>query len=166
MTASPILESFGSATAFTITNANLATSATAGWVSNAIDNSTNLYDDVLIMFDLAAVNTAPANSKAIFCYAFASIDGGTTYTATGDGTPAGTEGTLTYPDVSTLPIVAPLLGVIPYPVQNKAIRATFSLAKCFGGILPPSWCIGMVNHSGMTLSVTSIKYMELKYTVG
>lgn len=167
MTVSPILEAFGAATAFTITNANLATSATAGWQSNAIDNSTNLFLDAVVMFDLAAVNTAPANSKAIFCYAFGLVDAsGAIYTSTGDAAPGATEGALTYPDVTTLPVVAPLLGVIPYPVQNKILRATFSVARCFGGILPPKWAIGMVNHSGMTLNVTSIKYIELKNTVG
>ncbi len=40
-----------------------------------------------------------------------------------------------------------------------------SRARCFGGILPVKWAIGMVNHSGMTLSVTSITYIEVKYTV-
>lgn len=162
-----ILEAFGSATAFTKTNANLASSATAGWMSNAIDNSTNLLLDALVHAEFAAVNTAPANSKAIFLYAFALVDGsGSAYTSTGDGTPSGSEGTLTFPDVTTLAVVAPLLGVIPYPVQNKAINGgPFSIAACFGGILPPKWCIGMVNHSGMTLSVTNIKYVEVKRTV-
>lgn len=167
--ASLLIESFGSATAFTVTNAGIASSATAGWKSNAIDNSSNLYDDALVMFDFAAVNTAPANSKAIFCFAFALVDAsGSIYTTTGDGTIDGTEGTVTYPDVSSLPVVAPLLGVIPYPVQNKALRGgPFSVAQCFGGILPPKWCIGMVNHSGMSLSgaVTSIKYIEVKYNL-
>ncbi len=163
---STVTEFFGSATAFTITNANLATSATAGWQSNAIDNSSNLYLDALVMFDLAAVNTTPANSKAIFCFAFGLVDAsGSIYTSTGDAAPSGSEGTLTYPDVSTLPIVAPLLGVIPYPVQNKILRASFSVARCFGGILPLKWAIGMVNHSGMTLNVTSIKYIEYKNTI-
>jgi len=160
-----VKEAFGTATAFTKTNANIATSATAGWKSNAIDNSSNLYLDALIMVELAAVNTAPANSKAIFLYAFALIEG-TEYTSTGDGTIDGSEGTVTFPDVTTLPVVAPLLGVIPYPVQNKVIHSSaFSVAACFGGILPPKWCIGMINHSGMTLSVTDIFYIEKYLTV-
>lgn len=161
-----ITQTFGTATAFTITNANLATSATAGWQSNAIDNSSNLYDDALVIANFAAVNTAPANSKAIFLYAFASMDGGTKYTGSGSANPSGSEGTLTYPDITTLPVVAPLLGVVPYPTQNiELISSAFSVARCFGGVLPPKWAIGMVNHSGMTLSVTSIKYIEVKYTV-
>lgn len=162
-----ITEIFGSATAFTITNANLASSPTAGWQSNAIDNSSNLFLDAMVMCDFAAVNTAPANSKAIFLYAFAVIDAsGALYTNTGSAQPSGSEGTLTFPDVTSLPVVAPLLGSIPYPTQNNILRsAPFSVARCFGGILPPKWAIGMVNHSGMTLSVTSIKYIEVKNTV-
>lgn len=162
-----ITQFFGSATAFTKTNANLTVSATAGWMSNAIDNSSNLYDDALIHAEFAAVNSAPANSKAIFLYAYGLVDGsGSAYTSTGDGTPSGSEGTLTFPDVTTLPVVMPLLGIVSYPVQNKAINGgPFSVARCFGGILPVKWGIAMINHTGMTLSVTNIKYIEVKYTV-
>ena len=162
-----VKEAFGSATAFTKTNANLASSATAGWMSNAITNSSNLYLDALVMIELAAVNTAPANSKAIFLYAYALIDtGGSAYTSTGDGTPSGSEGTLTFPDVTANAIPMPLLGVVPYPTQNKAINGgPFSVARCFGGILPPKWGVAMINHSGMTLSVTNIKYIEAYNTV-
>ena len=162
-----VKQAVGSATAFTKTNANIASSATAGWVSNAIDNSSNLYLDALVHFELAAVNTAPANNKAIFCYAFGLLDtGGSAFTSTGDGTPSGSEATLTYPSIATLPVVAPLLGIIPYPVQNKAINGgPFSVAACFGGVLPSKWCVGMVNYSGMTLNVTNVKYQEYYYTV-
>lgn len=161
-----VKEKFGTPTAFTKTNANLASSATAGWKSNAIDNSTNLYLDALVSIELAAVNTAPANSKAIFLYAYSLVEG-TAYASTGDGTVDGTEGTLTFPDITTLPCALPLLGTIPYPVQNKAINSpAFSVARCFGGVLPPKWGVAMVNHSGQTLNVTNIYYIEQFNTVG
>lgn len=160
-----IKTAYGTATAFTKTNANLATSATAGWKSNVIDNTTNKYLDALVSIELAAVNTAPANSKAIFLYAYSLIEG-TAYASTGDGTIDGTEGTVTFPDVTTLGVVIPLLGVVPYPVQNKAINSpVFSVARCFGGVLPDKWGIAMVNHSGMTLNVTNIFYQEVYQTV-
>lgn len=156
---------YGTAIAFTKTNANLATSATAGWKSNAIDNGTNKFLDVLVQFNLAAVNTAPANSKAIFPYAYSLIDG-TNYASTGDGQIDGTEGTVTFPDITTLSCVLPLLGVVPYPVQNKQlISPAFSVARCFGGILPVKWGIAMINHSGMTLSVNDIYYIPVYNTV-
>jgi hypothetical protein len=158
---------FGTATAFTKTNANLATSATAGWMSNAIDNSTNLYLDALVHAEFAAVNTAPANSKAIFLYAYALVDtAGSAYTSSGSATPSGSEGTLTFSDITANAIPMPLLGVAPYPTQNIAINAgPFSVAACFGGVLPPKWGIAMINHSGMTLNVTNIKYIEVYNTV-
>lgn len=157
----------GTATAFTKTNANLASSATAGWMSNAIDNTTNKYLDALVQIQLAAVNTAPANSKGIYIFAYGLlVTSGSAYTSTGDGTPSGSEGTITFPDVTTLPVVAPQIGFIPYPVQNKAINGgPFSVARGFRGILPAKWGIMMINHSGMTLSVTDIYYTGIYKTV-
>lgn len=162
-----VKQAFGSATAFTKTNANIASSATAGWMSNAIDNATNLYLDALVHVELAAVNTAPANSKAIYLYAYALDDAaGSAYTSTGAAAISGSEGTVTFPDITTLGTPLPILGIIPYSVQNIANNAgPFSVAACFGGVLPPKWGIAMINHSGMTLSVTNIKYIEVYNTV-
>ena len=156
---------FGTATAFTKTNANLADSVTAGWKSNSIDNSSNLYLDALVSIELAAVNTAPANEKALFLYAYSLIEG-SAYASTGDGTIDGTEGTVTFPSITTLPVVLPILGILPYPVQNKAINSpAYSVAAAFGGVLPPKWGIAMLNRTGMTLNVTNIYYIEVYRTV-
>lgn len=160
-------EAFGAATPFTKTNANIGSSATAGWMSNAIDNSANLFLDALVSIELAAVNTAPANSKAIFLYAYALVDvAGTAYTSTGAAAITGSEGTVTFPDITTLGTPLPVLGIVPYSVQNIANNGgPFSVAACFGGVLPSKWGIAMVNHSGMVLSVTNIKYIEVYDTV-
>lgn len=162
-----IKEAFGSTTAFTVTNAGLSTSATAGWKSNNFDNTTNLYDDYLCHWVLAAVNTAPANGKLILCYAHTLVDDtGTAYSSTGDGTPDGSEGTITFPDYTTLPVTCPQLGTIPYPVQNRALNGgPFSHARAFGQVAGPKGVVSMINHSGMTLSVTSISYRGVYYTV-
>lgn len=162
---SSIKQAFGTATAFTKTNAALSSSATAGWKSNAIDNSSNLYLDALVAIELAAVNTAPANNKAIYLYAYSLIEG-TAYASTGAAAIDGSEGTVTFPDVTANAINLPLLGVVPYVTQNVALNsAAFSVARCFGGILPPKWGIAMINYSGMTLSVTNLYYIEQYLTV-
>lgn len=156
------------ASSFTITNANLTSSATAGWMSAVVDNTSNKYIDAIVQVYLAAVNTAPANHKQIFMYAWAEADGsGTSYTSTGDGTPSGSEGTLTFPDITTSGIVMPKLGIIQYPVQNKAINSQpFSVAEALGlRFLPPKWGIAMLNYSGMTLNVTAIKWNGVYGTV-
>lgn len=162
-----VKEAFGTTTAFTIANANLTNSATGGWKSNSVDNTTNLYDDYLMHWVLAAVNTAPANAKAVMCYAHTLVDDtGTAYTSTGDGTPDGSEGTLTFPDYTTLPVSCPMLGAIPYPVQNRALNGgPFSHARAFGQVAGPKLVVSMINHTGMTLSVTSISYRGVYYTV-
>jgi hypothetical protein len=163
-----VKQSFNSSSAFSKAFASsLANSPTAGWQSNVIDNSANLYLDALVTLELAAVNTAPANSKAIFMYAFALVDtSGSAYTGTGSTTPVATESSLAFPDITANAIPMPLLGVVPYPAQNCAINGgPFSVAACFGGILPPKWGVAMINYSGMTLSVTNIKYIEQYNTV-
>lgn len=166
-----IKQAFGTATALTVTTLNtgtFATSNTAGWQSGAIDNTSNLYDDIWFEPTIAAVNTAPGASKAFFFYAFTLTDSsGTVYTSTGDGAPAGTEGTLTFPDVTTLACVAPSLGSVPYPVQNKILHGgPFSHAACFGGICGPKIAIGMINAANFTLTTTNdINYRGIYYTV-
>lgn len=160
-----VKEAFGTATAFTKTNANLAVSATAGWMGNAIDNSSNLYLDALVGIELAAVNTAPAGIQSLLMYAAGLIEGSSAYTSTGDGTPSGSEGTLTFPNVTTLPVVCPQIGVVSYPVQNKAINGgPWSVANAFQ-YLPVKWLPLMINQMGPTLSVTNIYYIEVYNTV-
>lgn len=162
-----VFEKLSSASSFTLTSANLASSATAGWMSAVVDNSSTLYLDALVSIELAAVNTAPASNKAVYLFSYALVDtAGSAYTSTGDGTPTGSVGTITFPDITSLPIVAPLLRVVPYPVQNKAINGgPFSVARCFDGVLPIKWGIMMLNYSGMTLNVTAIKWQGVTNTV-
>jgi len=151
----------------TITNANLASSPTAAWQSAGQDNTSNLYLDALVQVKLAAVNTAPANNKTIYLFGFGVADGSTTdYGTNGAAAVTGAEGTLTFPDITANPLVCPLIGTIPYPTQNVAlISQPFSIAQTFGGILPAKYAIGMLNYSGMTLNVTSIKIVPIYNTV-
>lgn len=147
---------------------SLATSATAGWGSAVVDNTTSLYLDALVQVVLAAVNTAPANSKALFVYAFSGSNS-TDLTTTGtSGGTVGTQGALTFPDVTTLPVAMPLIGIVPYSVQNKLIvSAEFSVARAFGGVLPPFWGITCVNHTGMTLAASgnTVKWRGITETI-
>lgn len=153
----------------TVTNLHsLANSATAGWGSAAVDNSANLYLDALVAVHIAAVNTAPGSDKAIYVFAYGSTDGAIwTGTGTSGGT-VGTEGALTFPSISTLPVVMPLIGVLPYPVQNKALDGgPFSVAKAFGGTLPTSWGVAILNFSGFTFAASgnTVKYRGTYNTV-
>lgn len=139
-----IKQAFGAATAFTITLNSLASSATAGRESTVVDNTSNLYIDALVEVLVSFPNSAPANDKAIYVYAYDSVDG-TNYA----GAATGADAAYTMDD----PTVLPLIGVIPVPTQNKSYRSrAFSVAAAFGGVLPPKWGIFVRNYAGQTLN--------------
>jgi hypothetical protein len=163
--------SYATPVVLTLTSANLASSVTAGWMSQSIDNTANLYLDAFVQINLARVNTAPAGTKALYLYAYGTAAlSGTVFTTTAaantTGTITGTVGTVTFPSVTTLPVGVPLLGIVPYPIQDSLIISpNFSIAKAFGGTLPPIYGIAMINDTGMTLSVTSITVTPVFMTV-
>jgi hypothetical protein len=157
---SNILEAFGTSTSLTISSLNsLASSPTAGWQSAAIDNTSNLYLDYEVQAKFAAVNTAPAGSHAFFVYAAALLDdSGSDYATTGaasGGAPSGSEGTITFPDITTNPVNVPLIGTIPYVGQNAAIVSPpFSVAAAYNGHVPAKFVILIINHSGLTIAAS------------
>lgn len=131
---------------------SLASSATAGWQSASVDNRTNLYLDALVQVQVDFANTAPANDKAVYVYAYSGSNNATpVYT-----NPAtGSQGTLTVPNITTNPLNLKLLGVIAYNTQDEvAASGMLSVAAAFGGILPPWWGIVVVNYSGAALAAS------------
>lgn len=143
---------------------SLASSATAGGSSAYIDNSSNLYLDLMTYVKIAAVNTAPANNKAFYIWAASMLltsaaptDLPSTGAASG-GTVANSSSTpaaLTFPSVAT-PLPCTLgqpVRVIPYPVQN-AVNTTplFGVAKASDGNLGLFQWLALLNYSGMTIA--------------
>jgi len=147
--------SYSTVTTLTITSFHsLATSATAGWQSAAIDNSTTKYLDILVKASVAAVNTAPANSKAFVFWVAPLLDSaGSDYDSTGDGVPSGTQGTITIPDFTSLALPISRLGRVNYPTQNKVITKTFSVLNALG-FMPVKFSIVAANHSGFTTAAS------------
>jgi len=147
----------------TVTNLHsLASSATAGWQSDVVDNTSNLYEDAVVQVVLDFANTAPANDKAVYVFAFAGLD--TTYTDPASGS----EGTITVPSVSANALNLRLIGVVSYTTQDAVIEsAAFPVAAAFGGALPPKWGIVLVNFSGAALAASgnSVTYRGVYRTV-
>lgn len=151
-----LLIGYAAAASMTITLNSLASSGTAGRQSTVVDNSSTKYDDALLEVSVAYPNSAPANDKAVYVFAFGSTDGSNypeSLTATDAAfTIAGVAGALT---TSLSPI-----GVL-MPIQNTTKRyGPFSVAKGFDGILPQKWGIVVLNYSGQTLSASnnSVQY--------
>lgn len=164
-----ITEFFGSATAFTNTNlVSMTASATAGWQSNAIDNSSNLYDDALVMLELGSAAHGTAATNTVFIFAFALINtAASLFTTQGGGNtgPTGTEATITLPNVTSAPVNLPLLGTGTALGTVASILGPFSVARAFGGILPPKWGICIINNTAATFASATARYIEVKYTV-
>lgn len=137
---------FATSASLTITLANLASSATAGRESTAVVNTSNLYLDALVMPTLNLTTGTIGNDKAAYIYAYASEDG-TNYTHPATGSDAAI--TLTDPTHMAL------IGIVPLLAQSTAYKGgPFSVAKAFGGILPPKWGIIVRNYSGIALAAS------------
>jgi hypothetical protein len=158
-----IKTAYGNEATMTVTSLHsLANSPTAGWQSTAVDNTSDLYLDAMVYFVIDFANTAPANSRGVYVYAYSGI--GSSYT----NPASGSEGTITLPDVTANALSLRQIGFIPYVTQDEVVEsAHFSVAAGFGGIMPQKWGIVLMNHSGAALagSGNTAKYYGVYSTV-
>jgi hypothetical protein len=154
--AADIKQAFGAEQTLTVTSLHsLASSATAGWQSAVIDNTTNLYLETEISIVLDFANTAPANSRGVYVYMYRGV--GTTYT-----NPAtGTEGALTLLDVTANAQALQQVAFIPYTTADETVEYVFRVKD-----LPPKWGLALMNHSGAALAASgnTVKYSGVYYT--
>lgn len=122
---------------------SLAFSSTVGRAAAEIDNTTNLYDDVLIVAQFVWSTGTPTGNMEL--YAIGSNDGtiysgDTSYSGTGAGYTLGKAGSVN---------LAPL-GVVDPIAASSTRQGAFLLASAFGGRVPPFWSIVCLNNSGAT----------------
>lgn len=155
---------YAAAVSMTVTNLNsLASSATAGWQSAVVDNTSSKYLDALVAVVIDYANTAPANSKGSYIFAYSGDEAGV-YT----NPVSGSEGTLTLLDVTANAQSIKLIGFAPYTTADEVAEApVFSVAAAFGGILPPYWGICIINHTGAAIAASgnSVKWVGVTGTV-
>lgn len=156
-----VKEAFDAVQTMTVTNLHsLAASTTTGaWQSAVIDVSSNLYLDILAQIVLVSSGTVASNKLALLL-AYASLDGGTTYS----DACSGSEGALTFTgDPPNLAYV----GTLAMPTNSGTFRSpAFSLAKAFGGVLPPRVGLVIQNQSGVALAASGnlVKHMGMYIT--
>jgi hypothetical protein len=134
----------------TITLASLVQAAARQ--STVIDNTTNVFTDALVTVKLKTGAGTSANQKAFNVYAFATTDGGTTYTENAGASDAAI--TLTSPPNAVL------IGVISTPSASTTyVGGPFSIASAFGGSLPDHWGIIVENQEGQTSDATGGNFL-------
>jgi hypothetical protein len=158
-----VTTTYGTATALTITLASLASSATAGVQSTAVDNTTNQFVDAIVGGKIRA-GTTPTINTQIEVWVYASYDG-TTYAPNGI---TGTNGAVTPAQLSKN--YMRLGQVLPTTVATTGYDHQFvlpSLMTLFG-FMPIKWGVWVTHNSVAALDASGanheIKYVGLKYT--
>lgn len=146
----------------TVTNLNsLANSATAGWQSARVDNTTEAAPeyDVNVKIDLA--NTAAANDKAIYIFLVRWFyDGATWFPGSDGGTatlPSGTEGTYTIGATHNLIPIKTL----SYTATDQVVQGAFTITGVGDG-----WSLVLVNYTGSAIAASGnvVQYKPVHYT--
>lgn len=145
---------YGSAFTFTITLASLAsdTNLVAGRESDAIDNSSNLYVDVLIAGKITT-GTGPTADRQIDIFVYAALDTTPTYPDVFDGTDSNE--TITSANVKNGAIA--LLASLRIDVTSDRtypLKPT-SVASLFGGVMPRNWGLFVVHNTVANLNATA-----------
>jgi hypothetical protein len=151
--------SYSSVTAITCTLNSLGSGSARQSV--AVDNSTNLYDDVLIggSFQPGTITASASTVISIFVYA---LTDGTNYSAGCSGTDAS----------YTMPTyVGDLILIAQVPMQaSNTIEYILpkSVALAFGGTLPLKWGVVVQNSTGATLNASgnALSYTGVSWTNG
>lgn len=141
------------AQAITVTLASLASAASRE--STAIDNSSNLFRDVLVM--LRAKNhasTAPTGDKAIYVYVYGTVD--TALPLYPDAV-TGTDAGITIDSPTHLKALGVLLFTAAAQTKNGG---PWNVAAAFGGRVPSKWGIVIQNATGASLDASEASFKK------
>jgi hypothetical protein len=144
------------AQAFTCTLASLASSATAGRESTVIDNTSDEYVDALVMLQAKLQTGTPASDKAIYCYAYGTVD---TSTPTYPDKVTGADAAITLDDPTQLKLLGTIFAFAAGGLTYKG--GPWSVASVFGGVLPQKWGIVVRNFTNITLTATEGDHKKL-----
>ena len=116
--------------------------------STVIDNSTNVFLDALVQLKIKTGASSTATTGYVNVYAFATVDGGTTYTENAGASDAAI--------TLTAPPNAVLIGRINCVANATTYYSSpLSVAAAFNGVLPEKWGIIVENKTGGTLDSTA-----------
>jgi len=150
--AGDLKQKFGtSGQAFTITIASLANASARQ--STAIDNTTDLFNEVLVFLKIKTGASGTATTGYLNVYVYGSVDGSIRTENAGASDAAIT---------LTSPTNALWIGTISAVANATTYYAgPFSVSKAFNGVIPASWGIIIENRTGGTLDTTGGNHSAL-----
>jgi hypothetical protein len=157
---------YGSSTSLTVSGlASLANSATVGWQSDKIDNTSTKAIDYLIECTFPMANTAAANDKAVYLYACPAYYDGTSWYYSDGGTttlPSGSNAAYTIGAASNLVLLKSFI----YVATNSTLQGVVTLSQTFGSTIPHGFSLIVVNYSGAAMAGSGAKILvtPINYT--
>lgn len=163
-----VTTTYGTRTTITIAPENVASSSTfvAGVESGVIDNTTDKFVDVLVS-GLWTSGTTPTANTQVLIYVGALRDD-TVYPDVFDGTSSAETVTSAGVGRGFLKLAA-VLDVDSNTTGRAYDCGPFSVAKLFGGVMPPKWFLFITHNTGVNSNTTAgnhvWKYLGVKYDV-
>lgn len=161
---------YAASATITCSVASLGSSSTfvAGQESNVIDNTSNLYDDVLLAGQCTTNGTTNVTaSTEIRVYVFSVLDDGPTYPDVMDGTDSAETITTAGVGQGFLKLAA-IMTVDAVTQSRNYAFGMVSVAQLFGGIMPLKWGLFVTHNTGQILHATAgnhfFKYTGVTYT--
>ena len=122
--------------------------------STAIDNSSNLFDDILVSLSIKSGASAVSSAGVVNVYAGGTVDGGSNYTEGATGTDAAI--------TLTVPPNLRLIGQINVVANATTYKGgPFSVKAAFGGEIPDHVVIVIENRSGAALDSTEGNHAKI-----
>jgi hypothetical protein len=131
-----------------ITLNGLATSATVGRQSTAVDNTTNPFMDVILQVRFRLLAGTPITDQSVYVYVYGSEDG-VNFT---DGM-ASTDAALTPRVPTNMTLLQTISAATAGGLQWQG--NPISVALAFGGLLPRKWGVYIRNYTGFAFTATA-----------
>ena len=158
---------YGSSSALTTTNLqSLASNPTwtTGWSSAVQDNTSNLYDDVLVTGTIKMGGSSATANTVCEIWAWAPLDDTPTYPDTITGSEASGIA-LTSANVKLSGAFKRLGSFIFDPNASRVYPFSYSLANAFDGYMPKKWGLFITHNAGVALNASGnvVSIIPLQY---
>lgn len=124
--------------------------------SASIDNTTDLFLDVLVQFQVVLQTGTPGSDGVVFIYAYGTADADTV-AMWGHTDIDGTDKAMTLINFDNLRRI----GTIACPTSGGTFESSpMSIASAFGGIMPRKWGVVLHNRTNIALSATEGNHLK------